>query len=349
MDSFKKMSKIVFLVLIFQGIFGFIFYISLKNNKTNIYKPILPITINKMKSNRSALTILVWTWPFDIHLPLMKCSRFLRDSSCIFTDDRNLYSSADAVILHHREVYKSKHLLPQLPRPSEQYWIWFNMESPQNSPNLQLMDNLINLTMTYKVDSDIFTPYGFLKQRTETDPFTVPIKTKLVAWVISNWKANNYRIQYYNELKKYINIDLYGKYHTELPSGKHNKIISMYKFYMAFENSVHQDYITEKLWNNAFMSMAVPIVMGPPRSNYERFIPSNSFIHVNDFSTPKELADYLYKLDQDDNKYQQYFKWRSKYQPIVNTDFFKLYCNVCKALKNAPARRFITSISDWYK
>ncbi|KAM4721382.1 4-galactosyl-N-acetylglucosaminide 3-alpha-L-fucosyltransferase FUT6-like [Rhinophrynus dorsalis] len=256
---------------------------------------------------------------------------------------------ADAVVLHHRELCLLSEKLPEIPRPSKQYWVWFNMESPTYSPNLNLMDNVINLTMSYRADSDIFTPYGFLEKYNGAQQFVIPVKTNLLAWVVSNWEPYSRRIQYYEELKKYIQIDLYGKNYKKLPPENHTKIISMYKFYLAFENSIHEDYITEKLWYNALSSGTVPVVMGPPRENYERFIPSDSFIHVDDFSTAQDLALYLQELDKNDTRYKQYFRWRSTLQPVINTDFFTLYCKICKALKEAPAYRTIKSIAKWYK
>ncbi len=50
--------------------------------------------------------------------------------------------------------------------------------------------------------------------------------------------------------------------------------------------------------------------MGARPEDYARSSPEHSFIHVDDFAGPKELADYLHKLDQDDDLYNQYFKWK---------------------------------------
>ncbi len=54
----------------------------------------------------------------------------------------------------------------------------------------------------------------------------------------------------------------------------------------------------------------VPIVMGARPEDYARSAPYKSYIHVDDFESPKELAEYLHKLDQDDNLYNEYFKWK---------------------------------------
>ena len=48
--------------------------------------------------------------------------------------------------------------------------------------------------------------------------------------------------------------------------------------------------------------------MGAELEEYQRVAPQNSFIHVNQFKGPKELAEYLHVLDQDDKQYNEYFK-----------------------------------------
>ncbi|KAM4017289.1 3-galactosyl-N-acetylglucosaminide 4-alpha-L-fucosyltransferase FUT3-like [Anomaloglossus baeobatrachus] len=261
-----------------------------------------------------------------------------------------MYSEANAVVIHHRDVCHSKNLLPQEPRPHNQYWIWFSLESPSHCPNLSLMDNLINLTMSYRADSDIFSPYGWIENPYRTLKFTIPIKTKLVAWVVSNWNLNSKRVQYYEQLKNYLNIDIYGKQHLPLPGDRHLEILSTYKFYFSFENSIHEDYITEKFWHNAFSSGCVPVVLGPPRANYERFVPGDAFIHVDDFSNPQELASYLLSLDKDEEKYKQYFNWRNTYTvPNRRIPLEVHYCKICEALKKAPSYRTKPSIEAWFK
>ncbi|KAM3918933.1 3-galactosyl-N-acetylglucosaminide 4-alpha-L-fucosyltransferase FUT3-like [Leptodactylus fuscus] len=272
-----------------------------------------------------------------------------RVNSCVL--NRSMYSVANAVVLHHRDVSGSKSFrIPHLPRPPHQYWVWFSQEPPSHLRNLTIMDNIINLTMSYRTDSDIFTPYGWLEKYDEKENFTIPNKTRLVAWIISNWRTTHMRFQYFSELKPHIQVDIYGKNHMPLPRNLHLQTLSKYKFYLAFENSIHEDYITEKLWSNSFLAGTVPVVLGPPRKNYERFIPPDSFIHVDDFSSPKELASYLHSLDKDDQKYQQYFNWRSKYQPVKpRKTWVTEYCKVCKAMKEAPIYRTIPSIAEWFK
>ncbi|XP_072277611.1 3-galactosyl-N-acetylglucosaminide 4-alpha-L-fucosyltransferase FUT3-like [Pyxicephalus adspersus] len=341
------LSRVFFFFTLQFFVSFIIFTLFNKNGNTTLQNG---LSAESNSTNEPSLIILLWTYPFGIVFPLNQCPPKYDASQCFFTVDRSRYLSANAVIIHHRDVCSSKNQLPQIPRPPNQYWIWFNMESPTHCPNLQFMDKLINLTMSYRVDSDIFAPYGYLEKSNGNINFTIPQKTKLVAWAVSNWNPRSRRVQYYDELKKYIKVDIYGVRHLHLSRSHHLETISMYKFYFAFENSIHVDYITEKLWVNSFASGTVPVVMGPPRENYERYIPPDSFIHVDDFLSAQDLASYLLSLDKDDEKYQQYFNWRSTYTiPEPEGEWIPQYCRVCKSLREGPTYRTIPSVAAWFK
>ncbi|XP_063003356.1 3-galactosyl-N-acetylglucosaminide 4-alpha-L-fucosyltransferase FUT3-like [Elgaria multicarinata webbii] len=296
------------------------------------------------------ITILLWTWPFKKSSPLPKCGRVLGFPDCRFTLNRSWYPRADVVIIHHRDVYHSPMLLPKGPRPPSQRWVWLNLESPYNSYNLHFMDNLFNLTMTYRRDSDIFSPYGWLEVLQKPRQVIVPPKSKLVAWVISNWKPNLRRTKYYQVLRQHVHVDVYGHGHMPLPKEQHYATLSQYKFYLAFENSIHEDYITEKLWKNALAAETVPVVLGPPRSNYERYLPPDAFIHVDDFPTPQQLADFLHRLDRDPIQYQRYFQWRSQLKPFAFLSWHIHYCKACWALQSRPTQyQTVRKLSMWFR
>ncbi|XP_029438266.1 alpha-(1,3)-fucosyltransferase 6-like [Rhinatrema bivittatum] len=301
------------------------------------------------ENKESELIILLWAWPFGSQFPLDKCPEQYGISGCHFTANRTWYKHADAVILHHRDVCYSKKQLPQDPRPPNQYWIWFNLESPSHSPNLDFMSNLINLTMSYRRDSDIFTPYGWIQLLEKPRNYSIPSKSKMVAWAVSNWNPGSKRVKYYEELRKHIHIDVFGQGHMPLPREKHHEIISQYKFYLAFENSQHEDYITEKLWSNALLSGAVPIVLGTSRENYERFLPREAFIHIDDFPSAQEMAAYLLELDKNNERYQGYFDWQTWNQPVGKTSWITHVCKACQLLRQSPGYRTISRLDKWFK
>ncbi|XP_078069807.1 4-galactosyl-N-acetylglucosaminide 3-alpha-L-fucosyltransferase 9-like [Mustelus asterias] len=294
------------------------------------------------------IIVLIWLWPFGQRFELSSCESEFNIHNCRLTADRSLYNKSHAVLFHHRDIRGDLSNLPKLPRPIFQKWVWMNMESPTNSPKNARLDQLFNLTLTYRQDSDIEAPYGSLRINKVPLDFKLPSKSTLVCWVVSHWNTNHTRVKYYNEFRKYIKINTYGQaFGSCLSDNKLIPIISSCKFYLSFENSIHKDYITEKLYN-ALRLGTVPVVLGPPRKNYENYIPGDSFIHVDDFHSAKELADYLHKLDGNEDLYMHYFKWR-KYYTVRNPPSWTEYaCNVCENVKRFQKYRSCSSLEKWF-
>jgi hypothetical protein len=107
-----------------------------------------------------------------------------------------------------------------------------------------------------------------------------------------------------------------------------------YKFVLAFENSVCEGYVTEKLYNNLKLNV-VPVVFGG--SNYSYYAPPNSVIDASRL-TPKELAEYLLILDKNDTMYNEYFNWKKDYY-IQSNDGVPLACDLCSKL-NEPSWKY---------
>lgn len=118
-----------------------------------------------------------------------------------------------------------------------------------------------------------------------------------------------------------------------------------YKFYLAFENSNCRDYITEKFYVNSLQYNVLPIVMGARPQDYRRSAPSGSFIHVDNFESPKELAEYLHILDKDDELYNSYFQWKGTGE-FINTYF---WCRLCSMLHAPLQRKHYKDINNWWR
>ena len=108
-----------------------------------------------------------------------------------------------------------------------------------------------------------------------------------------------------------------------------NMVGETYKFVLAFENNLCDDYVTEKVWKPLHVG-TVPIVLGA--YNYSSLFPPKSYIDIKDFKSPRDLADYMLLLDRNDRLYNEYFKWRETYRIKPHEPS---YCRVCEYLNKS--------------
>merc|ERR1719195_1968471 len=204
--------------------------------------------------------------------------------------------------------------------------------------------------MSYRTDSTIYRPYGFIDKISRTsakNKSTLPIpkmlhqgsdlamptgtrapdwikasikqKTRGIAWIVSHCHTNMQREDYVMELQKHIDVDIYGacgQLSCPTRRGQHQgnclkEVEKTHKFYLSFENSHCKDYITEKFWD-ALDTTMVPVVLG---HGHSKVAPEGSFIDAGQFS-PKELAALLSKLSKDENVEEllKYHAWKSVYK-----------------------------------
>ena len=131
-----------------------------------------------------------------------------------------------------------------------------------------------------------------------------------------------------------------------------------YRFFLSFENSKCLDYITEKVFNNAIFAGIVPIVAGPKRQDYEKILPKNSFIHVEDFESLEKLAVKVNFLLSNEGveEYLTYFDWIDeigfgKYSLKTLEDHRNQgWCGLCKVLNDNGTKNYpvIENIQKWW-
>uniref|UniRef100_A0A671VUN2 Fucosyltransferase n=1 Tax=Sparus aurata TaxID=8175 RepID=A0A671VUN2_SPAAU len=291
--------------------------------------------------------VLIWMRPFGYNIA-ESCSKF-NIKKCHLTEDKALYNKAHGVLLHHKEIQENLENLPKEPRPWFQKWVWYNMESPENSDLIPELDDLFNLTSTYRLDSNIPVPYGYLEPVTpEDESFKLPVKDKLVCWIVSNWDTHLRRVQFYDEMKEHIEIHTYGNaFGNKLSDQDYTKVVSSCKFYLSFENSVYHDYLSDKIYTPMKLG-TVPVVLGPSRRNYEDHIPGDSFIHVDDFSTPKELVDRLLYLDKNNTEYTAYFDWTNRFKVQDEIYGRGSACETCRYLQRNKGYQAFHELNKWY-
>lgn len=93
----------------------------------------------------------------------------------------------------------------------------------------------------------------------------------------------------------------------------------------------------------------VPVVYGA--ADYARLAPPHSFINAMDFSSPRQLADYLLELDRNDTLYGEYFWWKDHY--TVESGLGQMsrhgFCDLCAKLhQDDNVKSYPNLVHDWH-
>ncbi len=242
---------------------------------------------------------------------------------------------------------------------ADQVWVFYLLESAENTRlDLRHYANVFNWTMTYRLDSDVYHPYArFVEKKQAPSPPRWSLtstslnhrkkeKPKLVAWVVSNCYTHSNRETFVGDLQKFIPVDIYGfcgdlRCVGETSFECYASLAKSYKFYLAFENSLCLDYVTEKFFESLNHDM-VPIVYGG--ANYSAHAPPGSYINARDFESAEALAKYLHYLDFHPDEYAKYFKWKEQYEVVPSEG----WCSLCTKLKKNRGSKSYFNIWKWW-
>ncbi|XP_025078929.1 alpha-(1,3)-fucosyltransferase C-like isoform X2 [Pomacea canaliculata] len=231
------------------------------------------------------------------HCPVSTCNL-----STNYSADR---AAADAVVYYCAPLQK-----PVPPRAfPDQVYVYFMLEPPPKlwfpRPKIS-WSSAFNWTWGYRHDADIRTTYFYLEHSKQLPNISflkdlVQKKEKPAAWFVSNCHEDQaQRLRYVERLKEVLPVDVYGAcgtLHCTTLAKECDTMLTKYFFYLSFENSFCQDYVTEK-FSRAFLKdvYVVPVVRGG--LNYSHHFPQGIFINADDFSSPEELGMYLKKADE---------------------------------------------------
>ncbi len=106
------------------------------------------------------------------------------------------------------------------------------------------------------------------------------------------------------------------------------RLMKLFKFNIAFENSVSDGYVTEKILH-AFFTNSIPIYWGSNSAKTD--FNHKAFIHYSDYDNEEDLIDDILSVNNDKNRYEGYLK-----EPIFPNNQFPDFCkpeNVLSFLK----------------
>jgi len=167
----------------------------------------------QQKRNRTLKLILrVGNFNFEEWVAGQK--QFVRDRcpivDCWNSNDQSKAREADALLISQ---FNRASLRFYLPKPPRQIWIAQLRESPlHNRIDPDSLRGLINWTVSYRRDSTVVLPYGWVLPNASNTAsgegsFNYSAgKTKLVAWFVTNCNAGNQRLRYAQELSKFIQV-----------------------------------------------------------------------------------------------------------------------------------------------
>lgn len=234
--------------------------------------------------------IRVLLWWTEFYGSLEPYVRDCGDTKCLITENRKYLNDhrLKAILFYGSNI---KHTDFPIPRKQSHIWGLLHDESPKNTPFLMYETglNLFNYTSTFSRYSDVpFTNHYFKSiHQLISDQYLVPIELKNeyqrnenvspVLYVQSICNTMSDRDSYVKELMKYIDVDSYGEclnnrrmpkelsenYISKIDSDEFFNFIARYKFVIAYENAVCNDYITEKFWRPLIVG-TIPIYFGSP-------------------------------------------------------------------------------------
>ena len=125
--------------------------------------------------------------------------------------------------------------------------------------------------------------------------------------------SNRYRMDILNQVKNIMGADFtfLGVCGTDsrVKDLNNDDIRAEYKFFIAFENTICPNYITEKLLRPLTYN-SVPIVAGLSREEYEKRLPGSAFIHIEDYPSIPEMIQDIMAISNNKERYDQFFDWR---------------------------------------
>lgn len=239
--------------------------------------------------------------PFDVidreQKPFENCTY----NNCFLTESRNYLQNIidydvimfNAVQVGYASIETESILVLPANRSEKQIYCMYALEPARFHEIAEMWNGFFNMTFTFKFSSNVSIPYIVVRDHNnnvigpkvemhwmdlndmnETSEY---IKNKLrnkhiaAAWIVSHCDFTPWRFYYAHALEKELalyghRLDIYGNCGT-IPCSRDRKeeclalIESDYYFYLSFENSFGEDYVTEKILN-ALEHYAVPVVFG---------------------------------------------------------------------------------------
>ena len=338
------------------------------NSNPSAIKPSPP----KLKASVEPKTILFWTTYYGMGKWRINAGKEVCGSyTCMLSYDKNQYQSASALMFHHRTDWLNR-LPTDRPRIPSQRWVLYNRESSWWGPKgdtLNKANNLINWTMGFRHDNDITVPTANIIKRPFKGGFdpnkdylaekTGDITALMSACIFYPHPGYESRRKYIEFLTSHgLKVDMYGKCGKDCGGSfsSCSKKLKNYKFVLAFENSLCDEYVSEKPYRNGLMLGVVPVIMSGANLSDPNLLPSGSYIDAGQFSSVSALVEFLKKVGSDPKLYNKYFEWRKDWDIELiseneGQENFRMeyFCPLCTKLHEDLTPKVYGNVREWYE
>ena len=322
-------------------------------NTTDSYTTLFCSSITVKQSYRRASAgkgIEILFYNMESWFPIKAINEYISEctfDTCSLTTNRDTVNTTDAILYVIPYGYSNLQHPPiqRRYRNPDQPWIFMVFESPFNIYADELSTpewrDMFNWSMSYRLDSDIHLPYGCIapKLYTPAKNYTqiVSKKKKMAAWIVSNCNDDSRRMEFVRELQREgVEVDIYGKCGT----GKleDENVLNQYKFYLALENSLCTDYVTEKFFHR-YNHDLILITLGG--TDYNKYFPTGTFVDASTFNNVSALAKYLLHLDSNNTIYLELLMSKNRFMTHGPHPYgFKYgFCKLCEMVSSYDVYR----------
>ncbi|CAL1534919.1 unnamed protein product [Lymnaea stagnalis] len=282
---------------------------------------------------------------------------------CLHTNCQFTWNWRDADVLVFDAVkFGPKFSQLDFPRRPGQRWVMRTQEAPCRSRHFAglqspLFYGQFNWSLTFRLDSDIVLLYGKLKRLTSLPrkdyDGLYSGKNLTAAWFVSHCSTQSRRMPYVKRMQKVSDVHIFGRCgNLSCRKGRskqesdHDQCFPLlskrYFFYLAFENSICNDYVTEKFFKIFTSADVVPVVRGG--ADYKRYFPPDTFIDASDFDSPEALGEYLKDLSRDKDRYLRMLREKNKYTHVRQR---KWPCQLCDKMSEDTGIQWYPGDNMW--
>ena len=202
-----------------------------------------------------------------------------------------------------------------------------------------------DLTITCSFDSDLpVTYYGWgYDLLLNVSDWPWERREPAIVFIAKNCHSRNRRETLVRLLQKYVRVDSVSScmnnhpWPADIPRTNKDDLQKRYLMYLAAENSVEKDYVTEKVYGG-LINGAVPLYLGSP--NIQEFVPTHSVIEVPaDFTEVdvQRISETVKQIFTNKTVYEEWIEFKKhpyeeRFKRKFSISRTHIWCRLCRKI-----------------